>query len=270
MAAKAKVVSERQSALLSSRTKALNGQTTLEYSRKRAFAMCYWVLRWGVSNPGLLDKVSGATRLGVCQKLIEKGLLKKTKTASGGYVRGTARYIVTLTKLGFDFLQQGGLDETIEPKFVDPNKIRQDKLRHDFIAQSFTFDNLQDGNIVDYIPEHLNTDSHKENTKIADCIWIHADGTRTCLEIELSPRFSRPLNQFIFNACIGLVDKKFDRVLLLTDRQSICDRYTAAMNSGSVPLWFKNNQGRWTLKTQSFLIPKYLQEQFLCVFKSKL
>jgi len=270
MADRTKVISEKQLSLLASRTKALNGLTTLEYSRKRAFAVCYWVLRWGVSTPSLIDKVSGATRLGVCQKLVEKGLLKKTKTASGGYVRGTARFIVTLTKLGLDFLQQGGLDESIISKLVDPAKIRQDKLRHDLIAQDFTFENLRDGNIADYIPEHLNTVPHKENTKIADCIWIHADGTRTGLEVELTPKFGRSLDQFIYNVCVALIDKKVDRFLLLTDRQSICDRYTAAMNSGSVPLWFKNQQGRWTLKAQSFSTPKYLLEKLICVYKSKL
>jgi len=270
MADKTKVISEKQLALLASRDAALKGQTTMQYSRKRTFAICYWVLRWGVSNPGLMDKVSGASRLGVCQKTVLHGLFKKTKTASGGYVHGTARYIITLTKLGFAFLQQMGLDESIQPKFVDPAKIRQDKLRHDFIAQSFTFENLRDGNIVDYIPEHLNTEPHKENTKIADCIWIHSDGTRTGLEVELTPKFTRSLDQFIYNVCVALLDKKVDRFLLLTDRQSICDRYTALMNSGSVPLWFKNNQGRWTLKTQPFPIPRHLQDKFICVFKSKL
>ncbi|MBU3588176.1 hypothetical protein ICN30_10040 [Polynucleobacter sp. 31A-FELB] len=270
MADKTKVSSDRQLALLASRAKALNGLTTLEYSRKRAFTVCYWVLRWGVSTPALIDKVSGATRLGVCQKLVDKGLLKKTKTASGGYVHGTARYIISLTKQGLDFLRQYGLDETVNYRLVDPNKIRQDKLRHDFISQSITYDNLTDGNILDFVPEYLNTEPHKANEKIVDCLWLHHDNSKTGLEIELSPRFSRMLNQFIYNVSVALIDKKVDRFLLLTDRQSICDRYTVAMNSGSVPLWFKNNQGRWTLKTESFPIPKHLQEKFICVYKSKL
>ena len=272
MADKTKAISERQVALLSSRAKALNGLTTMEYSRKRAYAMCYWVLRWGVSTPSLLDKVSGATRLGVCQKLVDKGLLKKTKTASGGYVKGTARFIITLTKQGLEFLQQGDLDETIDYKLVDPNKIRQDKLRHDLIAQDFTFLNLQDGNIVSYFPEFNNKELHQPNQKIVDCTWIQSDGIRIALEVELSPKFSRILDQFIYCSCLAMIDKKVDRFLLLTDKQSIVDRYTQAMYAKSVPVWFKNKQGRWTQKDEPFLIPAFIktEERFICVFNPKL
>ena len=263
---------DRQASLLAARDVALNGLTTIEYSRKRAFKLCYWILRWGVTSPTLLDKVARSKRRGIGKKLVGKNLLKQSKTSGGGFSKGTPRHILTLTKIGLAFLLESGLDGDTDYKLIDPTKVREDKLRHDFIAQLFTFENLEDGNIVDFIPEFLNKESHKANTKIADVIWIQVDGTRIGLEVELTPKFSRSLDQFIYGVIMALLDKKVDRFLLLTDKQSIIDRYTEAMNSKSVPIWFKNKQGRWTKKDEPFVIPSFIknEERFVCVYQSNL
>jgi len=158
-----------------------------------------WIYRWGWTSPSVLDSVAGGVRSSLSSRLVKKGLLKSTKTESGGGLKDIPMQILTLTELGCEEVER--LRDDLIQYELNPYKIDQTKLRHDQLAQKATIAALNNKSIVDFkTPRELSARSEK-NMKQPDVLWILAEGMRMGIEVELSAKWERKLDEFVYS-CI--------------------------------------------------------------------
>jgi hypothetical protein len=78
----------------------MNGKTPLQIGAEKTQTALNWVYRWGWSSPFTVDMLGGSARRGLAARLVKNGLLRSTRTQSGGAVRGVPAQILTLTETG--------------------------------------------------------------------------------------------------------------------------------------------------------------------------
>jgi hypothetical protein len=238
-----------------------------------------WVYRWGWSSPTTIEIVGGVKRSGLAARLVKNGLLQSTKTESGGAVKGVPAHILTLTTTGLNAaLKELVEDSELLDYQLDPYKIRQDQLRHYEFAMRATALNLADGTIKDYRTESQTSKKSFSKVKQHDVIWITSDGTKIGIEIELSPKHSRKLDEFVLS-CLLSVQKKeggppaqVDEIFIVTDVRGIQRRYREIFKVGAkVPLWTKNKAGFVVAqmddenRQKTFNVPAWSEGKISCI-----
>lgn len=228
-----------------------------------------WIYRWGWSSPAVLDLATNGTRTGLAARLTRSKLIKSTKTESGGSEKGIPVYVLTLTTVGLDAVER--LREDLIQYELDPYKIDQTKLRHDELAQRATANALKNGSITDFrTPKELAAKSEK-NVKQPDILWIEKSGQRMGIEVELSAKWDRKLDQFVFGCLKSLSDdaqpmQKVDVVAVISDSKAIIKRYKEAFSPGSkIGIWTKNERGFWS-QTREIEVPKWVEGKIVWRF----
>jgi len=228
-----------------------------------------WIYRWGWTSPSVLDSVAGGVRSSLSSRLVKKGLLKATKTESGGGLKDIPMQILTLTELGCEEVER--LREDLIQYELNPYKIDQTKLRHDQLAQKATIAALNNKTIIDFkTPRELSAKSEK-NMKQPDVLWILAEGMRMGIEVELSAKWERKLDEFVYS-CIKALKRtqehepQFDFIGLMSDSRAILKRYTEAFKPGSpLVIWKKNDRGFWS-QDKTVKIPEWVDGKIICEF----
>ena len=247
---------------------ALNGQSPRLIGAQKQRIALDWIYRWGWSSATILDLATGGGRTGLATRLVKNGLLAATKTESGG-VKGAPNSLLTLTSKGLDEAERHCLD--LIQYEIDPYRIDQSKLRHDGLAQRATANSLKSGNTKHFkTPKELAAKSDKE-TKQPDVIWITKDDKRIGIEIELSAKWERRLDQFVNSCMISMSTSahetnQVDQIYLVSDSKAILTRYSAAFTAGSkFNRWTKNDRGFW-MSTSISEVPTWVKERMLFKF----
>ena len=211
-----------------------------------------WLYRWGWASPSTVEKIGGAKRAGLVARLEKNGLVITTRTASGGGVKDIPAYLVTLSKSGLEE-QEKNTNELL-PYDLDPYKIRQDHLRHDQLAQSSTLNALIKKSIIGYQTEKELAQKSMEGVKQPDILWILPDGRKCAIEIEMTAKWKRDLDQFVYPSILSIQKTKdkparFDQIFIVSDSPRIIERYKAAFAPGSIiSIWEKDNTRHWKEK----------------------
>lgn len=242
---------------------ALNGQSPRSIGAQKQRVALDWIYRWGWSSSTILDLATGGGRTGLAVRLVKNGLLASTKTESGG-VKGSPNNLLTLTPKGLDEAERHCMD--LIQYEIDPYRIDQSKLRHDSLAQRATATSLTSGTITHFkTPKELAAKSNKE-TKQPDVIWIEKDNRRIGVEIELSAKWERKLDQFV-NSCIISMSTDahevnvVNKIYLVSDSKAIITRYREAFTPDRIfKLWFKNDRGFW-MSDKSKKVPEWTKEK---------
>lgn len=230
-----------------------------------------WVYRWGWSCPSILDLVTSGTRSGLSARLVRQKLVTSTKTESGGGAKGVPTQMLTLTSLGLDQVER--MREDLIQYEIDPYRIDQSKLRHDFLAQKATVNSMNAKTISDFkTPYELAAKSEK-GMKQPDVLWVRPDGQRMGIEVELSAKWDRKLDQFILGCVLSLRKdpnnpriNEVDSIALVSDSKAILKRYSEAFKPGSaLPIWEKNERGFWSQQKVT-QVPSSIQGKILCTF----
>ncbi len=217
-----------------------------------------WIYRWGYTSASigqlLLNKTSG----GYLQKLANQNWLHTTKTKSG-----TPVSFFTLAELGLQEAERHSF-ELFKYSEIDPYRVDQSNIRHYLIAQTSTINGLNSGHIVDYETERMfSKHGDKLGSKRPDIIWIAKSGTRLGIEVELSAKWDRNLDDFILKIINGLSQRQgltseFDRFIIISDSTAIINRYKMAMHpTASFNVWLKNNRGHWVID-KKYQVPDWL------------
>lgn len=234
----------------------MGGQSPYERSIQKRQDVLTWVYRWGYASAEIIRQVAGQTAGGYAKKLERHGLLIATKTESG-----IPRAIFTLTKSGYQEAERFA-DKLAPYPELDPSRVNQQLIRHNLLAQHITVRELKNGNIHDYLTERfVGLDGDKPGQKRPDVVWIAWDGRRTAVEVELTAKWERRLDEFVLAVGKGLDPKKgplYAEFVIVTDAPAIERRYRAAMAPGStLTVWEKNERGHWAPKdhyhTPSFI-----------------
>lgn len=231
------------------------GKSTRAAGKDRALQALTWIYRWGWSSPSVIDSLGGAQRRGLCKKLEDAGLVHSVKTKSGQIMADIPSKIVTLTAQGLEEVERK-IEDMIDYT-IDPYRVNQNTLRHDLSVQRATLKNLRSGTITGFsTPAELAAKS-QPGVKQPDAIWFQKDGRRLAVELELSAKFDRKLDEFVHRILTSLADKKFDRVAVISDSPAILKRYKAAFEPGhEVRIWGKDERGRWRI-TERYAVPDW-------------
>lgn len=240
----------------------LQGESPRARGDKKQRQVIEWVYRWGYSSAEILRRVSGQAAQGYAKKLTEKGFLTATKTLSG-----IPRAYYTLS--------QPGLEEAtrfakmlLAYEETNAHKVSQQLIRHSLEAQTATVNAIDASLISEYSTERMMGAKRRVDEKFPDVMWVMNDGSKTAIEIELSQKWSRKLDQFILGlvrSLQGTSEKppRFDRYFIFSDSPALIENYRLAMNtSNKQNYWVKNERNHWVIdKTKDRNIPEWLLEK---------
>jgi hypothetical protein len=228
---------------------AQQGISTRGLGRERLLSACKWVYRWGWSAPAVVDLLGGSRR-GLSARAVQAGLMQATTTAAGGVLEDVPKKILTLTDDGIALVEKHLTeDELLEPE--DALRINQATLRHDFLVQKVTIKNLKTGKIADYLTPKEIAEASKKEEKIPDAIWIMPDNSKMAIELELTAKFKRKLDDFVWGIVTALTSNppRFDRCAILSDSQATLTRYKSAFTPGKkIARWERDSQSHWRIR----------------------
>lgn len=225
----------------------LNGESPHARGEKKRRRVLSWVYCWGYSSAEILRQVAGQQAKGYASGLVKKGWLVETKTESG-----MPRFFYTLSQAGQQEAERLAENLHRYPE-ADPYKVNQQQVRHYLLAQQATINALAAGTICNYKTERMFDGSgDKAGEKRPDILWLLAGGQQIGVEIELSAKWDRRLNEFVLGIARALqaanIDKpaQYQRFAIVTDSLAIARRYEAAMQPGvDLPVWKKNARAHW-------------------------
>lgn len=249
----------RRSQLEAARAKlAASGKNPLQIGRDSRLKVLNWIYHWGYTSSAniqrLLDKTSG----GVAQNLTKKGWLVAIKTKSG-----IPEVTYTLAENGLAEAERYAPELYRYPE-IDPYRINQDLIRHYLLAQKITIDAIKSGRIFDYETERMfAVEGDKPGVKRPDIIWITKTSLRIGVEIELSAKWARDLDEFVHGikkALQATAEKpaQYSRFIIISDSRAIIERYKKAMSPGAtLNIWKKNERKCWAVD-RTIVVPDWL------------
>lgn len=224
-----------------------------------------WVRRWGYSSSAVLAMLAGA-KGSVVGPLQKAGLVVATRTEAGGITRGTPKFYYTLSGRGLQEAERHAESRLRYPE-RDRYRVNQRQIRHYLVAQGTTVNALASGVVVDYQTERqIDADGDQAGIKRPDVVWTLPCGKQIGVEIELSPKWARQLDQFVLGIAWSLAGSqtasaRFAKVVIIADAAVIVRRYKKAMRPGaSLAIWKKSSHQRWqivdTVKVPDWLIDR--------------
>lgn len=236
----------------------MTGKSPREIGIKSRLKVFEWIYQWGYTSSSIGQLLVKRTSGGYLQKLANQNWLNATKTRSG-----SPASFFTLAELGLQEAERHSL-ELYKYAEIDPYKVDQSTIRHNLFAQVATINAINKGHIVDYETERMfSKHGDKLGSKRPDIVWITASGARFGIEIELSAKWARNLDDFILKIIRGLdpedeSSQKFDRFIIYSDSKAILSRYKEAMKPNqNLSIWEKNYRGHWVVKEVD-IVPDWL------------
>lgn len=227
----------------------LDGESPRERGAKKQRRVLEWLFRWGYSSADLINRVSGQMKGGYAKGLVKKGLLIETETESG-----FPKNIYTLSESGLE--EASVFSKELYPyKEIDPYKVNQFQIKHYLLAQKVTLDSIDNGIANDYETERMySQEGDKSGIKRPDVVWILKNGDKYAVEVELSAKWDRRLDEFVLGIYKALrstndAPAKYSRFAIATRSQNIIDRYKEALSPGAnLKIWHKNSRQHWEVK----------------------
>lgn len=246
---------------------ALRGKTTKERGLEKTIQAVNWVYKWGYTFPTILDQIGNVKARGLTAKLVKQGVLKETKTGLSAGFKNVPNKILTLTHLGVQIAEthmeiQYGYE-------IDPYRIRQDQLCHYLIAQKLTIGAVNNKKIQNFETEKEYAAFSTNGVKQPDVIWLGNNDDIIGIEVELSGKWERKLDQFV-DACISALkfnkngDPRLDYIIIFAESDALLKRYKAAFEADyKYSKWVKNQRGYWQ-KDIELTVPNWIYGRVLC------
>jgi hypothetical protein len=149
----------------------------------------------------------------------------------------------------------------------DRYRVNQQQMRHYLLAQKATIAALAAGTIADFRTERqIDNEGDKAGIKRPDIVWLLPNGAQIAIEVELSAKWDRKLDEFIRGIATSLESEpaepaRFERVAIVTDSPAIHNRYKAAIQPGQpLTLWQKDKRAHWVIE-KAIQMPTWLAEK---------
>jgi hypothetical protein len=187
-------------------------------------AVLDWVYRWGYASSATLVGASGAADRSYPQRLVRRGLIRPVPTTRCP----TVRTIFVLTAEGLDAARAGSSLYLDYPE-LDSRRISQATVRHNLIAQR---------EVLRRLPEYSGWRSDREfgqnlaEAKRPDGALVDQCGDLWGLEIELSGKWARRLDQMAIRIVAGIAQRTFAGFHVLCASAAMAERYRAVLAPG--------------------------------------
>lgn len=217
-----------------------SGKSPRQKGEERDRQALNWIYRWGWSTPTIIDHLSGAKGRGLTSRLIKNKLIIKTEVENA-----RIPYILTLTK--------NGLEEALShasrqlPYELNPTKYRNDQHYHYDLAQKITVHFLNKDGIIKFRTEKESNEISERYIKQHDIVFILKNDKRIGVEVELTGKWGRKFDEFIYSCLNALKREKIDKIFIVSTKASIVIRYYNAFSVGShFYIWGRNDSGNYT------------------------
>lgn len=236
-------------ALQNSRRKALRGLSPSKKADEKKRVALSWIYRFGYASPSMIESLVETTRSGYAAALERNGFIKKFRTECGGGISGVPKYICLLTDLGVEFAVRH--INMILPYDGDPAKINQQLLRHNEMVQNLTLERCLAKDIKGFWTEREIREWSKLNEKEPDALWISNDDKKIAIEVELSPKTGRRLDEFVRSVWLSVLpnssfEQRFSSARIYTDSDAIAKNYANIFSEPHFPApYTKDRRGYW-------------------------
>lgn len=227
----------------------LGGLTPREKGFENERIVVDWVYRWQYSSAALIQARLCKQASGWASLAVKRKLLRSIENESG-----TPPKLFLLAERGLELAERHAV-QLLDYEGNDSLRINMSLVRHNLLAQLLTSNALTKKHILDFLSEHQLWIADQKLVKRPDAVWVMPSGVRLALEVELSAKWGRRLDEFV-GAIVDALERdatgrQFDQVLVVTYSKAICERYRAAFAAGA-PLrtWSKNARGHWTVQRQ--------------------
>ena len=245
------------------KTELLQGLSPRERGKHKDRLALHWIYQWGWSAPSIVDSLGNNQGRGLSARLVKKQLLCATLTANGGVTPGVPRKLLTLTRTGLSEVERHLHEADLLPYELNPHKINQDLLRHGYYTQRLTDRVFRSGQIQDYYTEK--TFQSQSVAKLHDVVWLF-NGQRIGIEIELTAKWGRVFDQFVWGCVASIQTQAVDRVYLFSDSAAIVKRYQEGLSAGKrIGIWSKNSKGFWVQQDDK-PIPEAIAGRIVCSY----
>jgi len=243
--------------------RAQSGKSPKKVGEEKAEIALDWVYRWGWASPGTLDILGNSARRGLAARLAKRGFLKKTRTESGGAVSGVPAFILTLTDLGISEVERNRTENCMPYEQSPWKAVNQMFLRHDQLVQEATAKAIIAGTITSYQSPKEFKEKSEIGIKQPDAIW-NTEGVTQAIEVELTRKYDRQLDQFS-SGCLDLLrTRKFDFICFISDSKAILKAYQTALSKNSTySKWKKNERGIWKIEGEPQIVTEELANKFI-------
>ena len=242
---------------------ALGEMTPRQKGAEKAAQALDWVYRFGWSSSTVLGNIAGTGRRSALgSRLARNGWLRRQPIRISSSYRVTPTDILTITPLGVAELTALKGELPWSHNGAVAHRVVKKNVVHDLLVQKVTLqymgkwpDEVPDeciseyyGLVTKFVAEHQFGES-TSRVKRPDVIWRMSGGLRLAVEVELSPKYGRELDQFIAGH-VRMQQSDDDSVhglVVFFASEAALDRYTAAMSHGSLIrdwLWDKD-QREW-------------------------
>lgn len=216
--------------------------TQAEYNKYRAFLLIY---KFGFSTDKLITRILNKKATGWASTQVKRGWLRKVESA--GQHPGP---IFTLTRAGISWIEQHVKNLQPYPE-ENSTKIHWPLVRHNLFCQAFLIDELKYGRLASYRAErHHGLEADRLGVKKPDMVFVDTDLMRVAIEVELSSKWDRRLDDFVLKVARDLGfegNPKYHRYAIVSSSETLLDRYRKAFEAGKyLRDWHKDGQGRWT------------------------
>jgi len=236
----------------------LAGESPQARHKRKLLDVIGWVHCWGYSSAEIIKKVARIQSSGFASTLVRKGWLVQTKTESG-----MPRFYYTLSATGVQEAERHA-DPLFRYPELDPYRVNQSQIRHYLLAQEMTLLAFEMGLIETYKTERMIDEAGDiAGQKRPDVVWVRPDGMLAAIEVELSAKWDRRLDEFVRGLLralnpYGRNPPKYVECLIVTDSPAIKRRYEAAMAFGApLKTWEKNSRSQWVVTKRS-VVPDWL------------
>lgn len=226
----------------------MDGMSPQERARQKMTSALKWIYRFGKASPQMLEKVVDTKKSGYSLKLENAGLVKRTRTTASG-LNGVPVYFCTLTQKGVA-IAENEVTMTV-PYDTDSAHVRQDLLRHDELAQRLTLNGLKSRRISGYTTELEMRNPSNRYQKEPDVVWSLPDGREVAVEIELTAKWGRKLDEFRRAIWLDVLPdednrSRFSQYIIYTTSKAIHERYAEAFTDNWFPRpYIKVDGNRW-------------------------
>jgi hypothetical protein len=216
-----------------------------EANKKKALV---WTYNWGFTTPSILQLLLQHAGMSWANGAVKQGWMRKTGMTSRERVR-----VLTLTEKGLAWVEQRS-DQLLKYSELDPHRISPATIWHNLLAQKLTLHAARRGEIKSFMTERVLATKSAQGTKQPDVVWFSREGERIAVEVELTAKWDRKLDDFVGKTIAALSEgedgqrPRFDRFEILTTSRAIARRYGEAFMPGtSLRVWRDTTKGAATL-----------------------
>ena len=213
-----------------------------------------WLLRWHFSTNAIVCEMLGIRDSGYLAKLAKRGLVEKvfTPTLATGAI-----YVLTESGL-WDALAD--LEDLI-PYPHDALRLNHKLLRHSLCVQR-TVVRLQ--GLQEAIPERLLITHGKAGEKMPDALILTDKTTPhwAALEIELTPKYERELDQTMLAHVLAMERGDYAFVIYMSQSEALLNRYKRHLEK-PIQCWVKDAAAQKWKTSKMFSVPSELLPRFV-------